>query len=325
MLTYIIFNSYMPYIRRFFDSFNRHIDVRVATAETIYGERVTMRILDKTLSLFSLEQLGFFPQTLATYREMLKSSFGMILVCGPTGSGKTTTLYASVDELDRDAQNLMTIEDPVEYRLAGINQIQVNEKAGRTFANGLRALMRHDPDIIMVGEIRDGETADIACQSALTGHLVLSSVHANDTVGALFRMIDLGVERYIISSSLIGVVAQRMIRRVCPHCRTTFEPTPNELAAYQKEMGQESITFYCGAGCNFCNGTGYLGRAGVFEILILSEKIREMVTGCATAGEIRAAAHAEGLITMRHDGMTKVAEQITTPGEVLRGIFSVGQ
>ncbi len=304
---------------------NRDIDVRVATTETIYGERVTMRILDKSLSLFGLDQLGFFSETLDSYREMLKSSFGMLLICGPTGSGKSTTLYASLDELDREEGNIMTIEDPVEYRLAGINQIQVNEKSGRTFATGLRSLMRHDPDIIMVGEIRDGETADIACQSALTGHLVLSSVHANEAVGALFRLIDLGVERYIISSSLIGVIAQRMIRRICPHCRTTFQPSPKELAAYQKEMGDDPMEFYGGAGCNFCNGTGYLGRIGVFENLILSDRIRGMVTGCATAGEIREAAHAEGLVTMRHDGMMKVAQQSTTPGEVLRGIFSMGQ
>ncbi len=302
----------------------RSIDIRAATAETVYGERATLRILDKSVSLISLDQLGFLPDTLAKYNEMLKSSFGMILVCGPTGSGKTTTLYSSVDQLDRDTHNIMTVEDPVEYHLNGINQIQINEKAGKTFASGLRSLMRHDPDIIMVGEIRDGETADMACQAALTGHLVLSSVHANDTVGTLFRLIDLGVEPFIISSSLVGVIAQRMIRRVCPHCRTVYEPEQKELDAYRKEMGDESVTFFCGKGCNFCNNTGYLGRTGVFEILTISEEIRELLVNGATSGQIRTRALSEGMVTMRNDGMRKVKEQNTTPAEVLRGIFSIG-
>lgn len=303
----------------------RNVDVRAATTETIYGERATLRILDKSLSLIELDQLGFLPDTLNTYQEMLKSSFGMILVCGPTGSGKTTTMYASINQLDRSKRNIMTVEDPVEYRLSGINQIQINEKAGKTFATGLRSLMRHDPDIIMVGEIRDGETADIGCQAALTGHLVLSSVHANDTIGALFRLMDLDVEPYVISSSLVGIVAQRMIRRVCPHCRTDYEPTKNELAAYKKEMGKKPITFFHGTGCNFCNKTGYLGRVGVFEIMVIDEEIREMVVSRATSGEIREAAYTNGMVTMRRDGMIKVSDQITTPAEVLRGIFSIGQ
>ncbi len=303
----------------------RSVDIRAATAETIYGERATLRILDKSLSLIELNQLGFLPDTLTNYNEMLKSSFGMILMCGPTGSGKTTTLYASINQLDRSRCNIMTVEDPVEYRLDGINQIQINEKAGKTFATGLRSLMRHDPDIIMVGEIRDGETADIGCQAALTGHMVLSSVHANDTVGALFRLMDLDVEPYVISSSLVGIVAQRMIRRICPHCCSEFLPSPKELAAYEKEIGPDSTVFYHGTGCNFCNMTGYLGRVGIFEVLAMSENIREMVINRASAGDIRAAACTEGLVTMRHDGMIKVKQQITTPGEVLRGIFSLGQ
>ena len=303
----------------------RTIDVRVATTETIHGERVTLRILDKELSLIDLHELGFLPDTLGKYQEMLKSSFGMILICGPTGSGKTTTLYASINQLDRNESNIMTVEDPVEYRLAGINQIQVNEKAGKTFATGLRSLMRHDPDVIMVGEIRDGETADIACQAALTGHLVLSSVHANDTVGAIFRLMDLGIEPYVIASSLVGIIAQRMIRRICPHCHDIFIPDDKELAAYKKEMGRDSITFYNGTGCNFCNMTGYLGRLGVFEVLVISETVRDMIVNRATAGDLRATALSEGMVTMRHDGMTKVKEGITTSAEVLRGIFSVGQ
>jgi type II secretory ATPase GspE/PulE/Tfp pilus assembly ATPase PilB-like protein len=303
----------------------RTVDVRVATTETIYGERVTLRILDKERSLIDLHQLGFLPDTLGKYQEMLKSSFGMMLICGPTGSGKTTTLYASINQLDRNESNIMTVEDPVEYRLAGINQIQVNEKAGKTFATSLRSLMRHDPDTIMVGEIRDGETADIACQAALTGHLVLSSVHANDTVGAIFRLMDVGTEPYIIASSLVGIIAQRMIRRICPHCHDTFVPDEKELAAYEKEMGQEPIAFFRGTGCNFCNTTGYLGRMGVFEVLVISDAIRDMIVCRATAGDLRTTALKEGMVTMRHDGMTKVREQITTPAEVQRGIFSVGQ
>ncbi len=303
----------------------RSIDIRAATAETIYGERATLRILDKSLSLIELNQLGFLPDTLTNYNEMLKSSFGMLLMCGPTGSGKTTTLYASINQLDRSRRNIMTVEDPVEYRLDGINQIQINEKAGKTFATGLRSLMRHDPDIIMVGEIRDGETADIGCQAALTGHLVLSSVHANDTIGALFRLMDLDVEPYVISSSLVGIVAQRMIRRICPHCCSEFLPGTKELVAYEKEIGPDSAVFYHGTGCNFCNMTGYRGRVGIFEVLVMSENIREMVINRASAGEIRAVACTEGLVTMRHDGMIKVQQQITTPGEVLRGIFSLGQ
>ncbi|MDY6911789.1 MAG: ATPase, T2SS/T4P/T4SS family [Chloroflexota bacterium] len=303
----------------------KDIDVRAATAETIYGERATLRILDKTLSVITLDHLGLSPDSLGKYKRMLQSSFGMVLVCGPTGSGKTTTLYASLGQLNRDGRNIMTIEDPVEYHFAKINQIQVNEKAGITFATGLRALMRHDPDVILVGEIRDGETAGIACQSALTGHTVFSSIHANDTISALFRLMDLGIEPYLISSSLVGIVSQRMVRRVCFHCQTPFEPSPEERSTYEREMGEDPVVFYSGAGCNFCNNTGYLGRIGVFETLVISEEIRELVVSRASAGDIRKQALREGLVTMRHDGMQKVKEKITTPAEVLRGIFSIGQ
>jgi len=203
---------------------DKDIDIRAATIETAYGERVTLRILDKSLSLFTLPELGFLPDTLKKCQMMLKSPFGMILAGGPTGSGKTTTLYASINQLDRNERNILTIEDPIEYHFIDINQNQVNPKAGITFASGLRAIMRHDPDIILVGEIRDKDTATTAVQAALTGHLVLSSIHANDAVGVLFRLIDLGVEPYLISSTLVGTVAQRMVRRICPHCRAPFQP-----------------------------------------------------------------------------------------------------
>jgi len=301
----------------------KDIDIRVATAETVHGEMMVLRILDKSLSVFPLSQLGFLPESLEKYRRMLKSPFGMVLVSGPTGSGKTTTLYASVNQLDFGENNIITIEDPVEYRFTGINQMQVNPRAGITFASGLRASMRLDPDIILVGEIRDADTARTAVQAALTGHLVLSSVHANDTVGVLFRLIDLGVEPYLISTALVGVVAQRMVRRVCPHCRVLLQASPEEQAAYEQEMGERWTNFYYGTGCNFCANTGFLGRTGVFETLIISEQIRRMLTTGAVGDDIRAQAVKEGLVSMKRDGMLKARDGITTPGEVMRHVFSV--
>lgn len=303
----------------------RNIDVRAASTGTHRGERVTLRILEKERAFIPLEKLGFLPSALERFETMLKSTFGMILIGGPTGSGKTTTLYAAIAQMDRETRNIMTLEDPVEYRFNDITQVQVNPKAGITFASGLRAFMRHDPDIIMVGETRDGETAEIAAQAALTGHLVLSSIHANDSISALYRLIDLGVERYLIAATLVGVVAQRMVRRVCPHCRVPFEPTPEELAAYHAEVGPESKTFYKGKGCAMCANTGYLGRIGVFETLIMSDDLRQMLVSGATAGEIKQQALKEGLVTMRNDGMQKVKMDITTPSAVLDSVFAIGQ
>jgi general secretion pathway protein E len=299
------------------------IDIRVATMETPYGERVTLRILDKSLALFTLSELGFLPDILKTYKATLKSPIGMILVSGPTGSGKTTTLYASINELDRNERNIMTIEDPIEYNFLDINQTQVNIKAGITFGSGLRAIMRHDPDVILVGEIRDTDTVTTAVQSALTGHLVLSSIHANDTVGVLFRLMDLGVDTASISSTLIGVVAQRMVRRICPNCRTPYQPTEEEVQAFKMELEQEVSTFYTGSGCNLCANTGYRGRTGIFEFLVMSEEIRKMLRGNAGSSEIRAQAISEGMITMKRDGMLKVKEGITSISEVLRNVFSI--
>jgi type II secretory ATPase GspE/PulE/Tfp pilus assembly ATPase PilB-like protein len=299
------------------------VDIRVATMETPYGERVTLRILDKSLALFTLSELGFLPDILKKYRTMLKSPIGMILAGGPTGSGKTTTLYASINELDRNERNIMTIEDPIEYSFMDINQTQVNNKAGITFASGLRAIMRHDPDVILVGEIRDGDTATTAVQAALTGHLVLSSIHANDAIGVLFRLMDLGVEPALISPTLIGVVSQRMVRRTCPHCRAPYHPSKEEQQAFDKELGPEEITFYYGTGCNLCANTGYRGRTGIFELLVMSEEIRKMLRSNAGATEIRAQAIAEGMITMKRDGMLKVKEGITSVSDVLRSVFSI--
>jgi type II secretory ATPase GspE/PulE/Tfp pilus assembly ATPase PilB-like protein len=299
------------------------VDIRTATMETPYGERVTLRILDKSLALFTLSELGFQPDALIKYRMMLKSPLGMILVGGPTGSGKTTTLYASINELDRNERNIMTIEDPIEYSFMDINQTQVNAKAGINFASGLRAIMRHDPDVILVGEIRDKDTVTTAIQAALTGHLVLTSIHANDAVGVLFRLMDLDAEPASISTTLIGIASQRMVRRICPNCRAPYQPSREEMNAFNKELEHQTATFYHGMGCNLCANTGYRGRTGIFEFLVMSESIRNMLRSHAGAGEIKAQAIAEGMMTMKQDGMLKVKEGITSISEVMRSVFSI--
>ena len=300
------------------------VDIRAATVDTIYGEKIVLRVLDKSLAFLPLSDLGFLPEPLAKYREMLKTPYGMILIAGPTGSGKTTTQYASINELDRHERHIITIEDPVEYRFQDITPIQVNPKAGLTFATGLRAIMRLDPDVMLVGEIRDTETAKIAIQSALTGHLVLSSVHANDAVGVLFRLADLGVETFLISSGLIGVVAQRMVRRVCSHCRVLSQATQEERMAFQQEINEDLKEYYKGEGCNLCANTGYLGRTGVHEVMLMSDEIRRALLTGANASDIRKLAIKEGMLTMRHDGLLKVKQAVTTPYEVLRNVFSIG-
>ena len=307
-----------------FDMGDREVDIRVATSNTIYGEMVVLRILDKTFAFLPLAEIGFLPQTLGRYLQMVKTPFGMILISGPTGSGKTTTQYATVNQLDATGRNILTIEDPVEYRFANINQMQVKAAAGLTFASGLRASMRLDPDVILVGEIRDAETAQIATQASLTGHLVLSSVHANDTVSVIFRMIDLGVEPFLLTSAVIGIVAQRMVRCICPYCSQPTEVSPDEQMAYEQELGEKQSEFLVGAGCNFCANTGYLGRTGIFEVMVMSESIRRMVLSGAGSDEIRAQAHKEGMVSLWHDGMLKVKAGITTPYEVVRNVFSIG-
>ena len=302
---------------------NNEVDIRAATMETPYGERVTLRILDKSLALFTLPELGFQNDVLQKYRAMLKRPHGMILVGGPTGSGKTTTLYASINELDRNERNIMTIEDPIEYSFMDINQSQVNVKAGITFASGLRAIMRHDPDVILIGEIRDNDTVTTAIQASLTGHLVLSSIHANDAVGVLFRLLDLDAETSSISSTLVAIVSQRMVRRICTNCRTPYKLTAEEQEAFSQELKEGVDTLFRGTGCNLCAGTGFRGRTGIFELLVMSENIRKMLRGHAGAGEIRTQAIIEGMVTMRHDGMAKAKEGITSISEVLRSVFSI--
>jgi len=296
----------------------------VATGNSSWGEMAVLRVLDKSISVMDLSELGFLPDSLNTYQKLIQSPFGMILASGPTGSGKTTTLYASINQLDSKERNIITIEDPIEYRFANINQMQVNPLANITFANGLRAIMRLDPDVILVGEIRDTETASTAIQAALTGHLVLSSVHANDAVGVLFRLMDLGVEPFLITSAVVGIVAQRLVRRVCPYCRILREAPEEERLIYEDEMGEKRAKFYYGAGCNFCANTGYLGRMGVYEIMVMSEEIRRLVLRGASADEIKAQAIKEGMVPMWRDGMLKVKEGLTTPHEVLRNVFVIG-
>lgn len=306
-----------------FNAAGKDIDIRAATSNTVYGEMAVLRLLDKTFVFRSLPQLGFLKSTLDIYKDMLRTPFGMILASGPTGSGKTTTLYGSVNQLDSIGRNIITIEDPVEYRFKNINQMQVNTAAGVTFAAGLRATMRLDPNVILVGEIRDSETSRIAIQAALTGHLVLSSVHANDTAGVIFRLVDLGIEPFLIASALIGVLAQRMVRRVCPHCARLVSVSAEEKMAYQREMGEETSEFLMGSGCNFCANTGYLGRTGIYEIMVVSEPVRRLILSNASSDEIKNQALKEGMITLWRDGMVKVKMGITTPSEVIRNVFTV--
>ncbi|MGD0855934.1 MAG: GspE/PulE family protein [Dehalococcoidia bacterium] len=306
-----------------FDSDKRRIDVRVATVNTVNGEMAVLRLLDKSMAALALPEIGFLSESQEVFEKMLMMPYGMVLISGPTGAGKTTTLYAAVNSLDSVGKNIITIEDPVEYRFSNINQMQVNVKAGLTFASGLRAIVRLDPDVILVGEIRDGETALIAVQSALTGHLVLSSVHANDTTGSLFRLIDLGVEPFLLSSALIGVIAQRMVRRVCPHCARMVTAPLAEQMAYEKEMGESRAEFTYGQGCTECVGTGYHGRTAIFEILTITDNIRRMIVAGSSDSELRAAALREGLVPIAKYGMLKVKAGITTPFEVLRNAYTI--
>ena len=300
----------------------REIDVRVATTPTVNGEMAELRLLDKSIATLGLPELGMLPDSLEKYENMLKIPYGMILTSGPTGAGKTTTLYASLNTLDCIGRNIITVEDPAEYRFKDINQIQVNNQAGITFATGLRSILRLDPDVIMVGEIRDAETASIAVQAALTGHLMLSSVHANDAPGVLARLLDLDVEPYLIASAVIGVIAQRMVRRICPDCSHSIEAPVVEQIAYEKEIGKKKTEFQYGTGCKSCAYTGYLGRTGIFEILMMSDNIRTMLTKGTSSSEVRAQAFKEGMVSMMNDGMRKVKEGITTPSEILRSAYS---
>jgi len=301
----------------------RMVDIRVATSPTVHGEMTSLRLLDKSLAIIDLPRLGFSSGALAMYEKMLKVPFGMILISGPTGSGKTTTLYASINQLDKISRNIITLEDPVEYRFENMNQIQVNPKAGLTFATGLRSILRLDPDVILVGEIRDAETASIAIQSALTGHLVLSSIHANDAVGVIFRLLDLGIEPFLVSSAIIGIVAQRMVRLICPDCAATKEASLMEQLAYATGTGEKRREFLYGTGCELCAHTGYRGRTGIFEVLPVSDNVRMRILERAGTSEIRQQSIKEGMVPLIKDGMLKVKADSTTPSEVLRNAYFI--
>jgi general secretion pathway protein E len=301
----------------------KKIDFRVATVEGAHGEMAVLRVLDKSMLVIKLPELGMTPATLQPFEKLLTSPFGMILVNGPTGSGKTTTLYSALQKLDAKERNIMTIEDPIEYSFRGIQQIQVNRQAGITFPVGLRAIMRLDPDVILVGEIRDAETANTAVQAAITGHLVLSSIHANDAVSALIRLIDMGVEPFLVTSAVIGSLSQRLVRRVCPYCRNMVEVPSAEAMAYAAEMGETRTQFQVGRGCNFCSRSGYLGRVGAYELLTLSDTLRKMVMKGTSANELKEQAIKEGMIPMRRDGMQKVGDGLTTPLEIMRNVFTI--
>jgi len=302
----------------------RKVDFRVASIGTNHGEMAVLRVLDKSLALIELAALGMSPHVLERYTRCLDSPYGMIMVSGPTGSGKTTTLYASLSKTRNRELNVMTIEDPVEYEFNGIRQIQVNRAADITFATGLRAIMRLDPDVILVGEVRDAETANTAIQAALTGHLVLTSIHANDAAGAIVRLLDFGVEPFLVTSAVIAAVSQRLMRKVCPHCRETREVPVVEAMAYQSALGEERTEFPHGVGCGACSNTGFRGRIGAFEMITMDDSIRQMVSQGAGAFEVKQQAIENGMVSMRQDGMQKVQQGVTTPAEVIRNVFTIG-
>jgi type IV pilus assembly protein PilB len=300
----------------------RALDVRVATTPTIFGEKVTLRLLDKSRPLYRGADLGMPADTQETWTNLVRSPFGMVVCVGPTGSGKTTTLYATLGEINSSERNIMTIEDPVEYILPSINQIQINDAAGVTFADGLRSILRQDPDVILVGEVRDAETARIAVQSALTGHLVLSSLHATDTAAAIHRFLDMGIEAFLVASSVVAIVGQRLVRRVCTSCKVPYQPTEEEVAFYEGAGGKPKDTHWIGEGCNLCSGTGYQGRIGVYELLRVTPEIRRLIVGWATQEEIRRTAVAQGMRTLLEEGLALVAEDVTTIAEVIRVIYA---
>ena len=298
-------------------------DVRVSTAATIWGEKCVLRILDKNRSVLRLGELGMPADTHETYSSLTRAPFGMVLCAGPTGSGKTTTLYATLTEVSDPSRNVMTIEDPVEFIFPSINQIQTNEQAGLTFATGLKSILRQDPDVILVGEIRDVETARIAVQSALTGHFVLSSLHATDSVSALHRFLDMGIESFLIASSVLAIVGQRLVRRICPSCRNRYTPTSEELSFYEESGGFPKQDFYHGTGCNFCGNTGYQDRIGVYELLQMTPEIKRLIVGWATQDELRRLAQKQGMRTLREEAISLVAQDITTISEVIRSIYAL--
>jgi len=303
----------------------RAVDIRVATTSVVSGEKVVMRLLDKSRPIFRLGQLGMAADVAKRYSALLHSPYGMVICSGPTGSGKTTTLYGSLSEINTPERNIMTIEDPVEYMIPSINQIQINVQAGVTFAGGLKSILRQDPDVILVGEIRDAETARIAVQSALTGHFVLSSLHATDAVSALHRLLDMGIESFLVASSITAVMSQRLLRKVCDNCQERYEPPPPEMALLQAMGGHVPESgFVRGAGCNFCTQTGYLERIGVYEMMPVSDGIRELILDRASHEDVRKQARSEGMRTLQEESMSLVESGVTNLAEVLRTVYVAG-
>lgn len=298
----------------------KEVDLRVSTVPTLYGESVVMRILDKSSTLLDFDRLGFDSENLNKFKSALMQPHGILLVTGPTGSGKTTTLYTALQAINQPDLKILTVEDPVEYQMDGINQIQVKPQIGLTFANALRSIVRQDPDVIMVGEIRDLETAQIAVQSALTGHMVLSTLHTNDAAGTINRLLDMGVEDYLLTSTIVGVQAQRLVRNLCTACRESYVPTPEllEEIGLNRYVHAQNPVLYHAKGCELCGGTGFIGRSCIVEVLLMNDTVRQKVMTHATAGELRRIAMEQGMETMYENGLRKVAAGLTTLEEVLR-------
>ena len=299
---------------------DKKLDMRVSTLPTVFGERIVIRLLDKSNKLLTLEELGFLPEDLEKYRRIIKKPYGLVLITGPTGSGKSTTLYASLLELKTPRKNIITIEDPVEYQIDGISQIQVNPKINLTFANGLRSILRQDPDIIMVGEIRDLETAEIAIHASMTGHLVLSTLHTNDAPSAVARLVDMGVEPFLIASSLEGVIAQRLVRTICENCKTEYTPSDAEIEEIKKHYKKpiEIKHLYKGEGCQECLGTGFKGRMAIYEIMEVDEDLRTTISKNPETTVLKQKAIDKGMKTLIEDGISKVLQGKTTLEEVLQ-------
>jgi general secretion pathway protein E len=297
---------------------NKDVDIRVSTLPTSFGERVVLRLLDKSSVLITLTELGMPDDRFIPFSEQIKAANGIVLVTGPTGSGKTTTLYAALTSINNTDINIITVEDPVEYRISGIGQVQVNPKINLTFASGLRSIVRQDPDVILIGEIRDTETAEIAIQSALTGHLVFSTLHTNDAASAITRLIDMGVEPFLLSSSINAILAQRLVRIICPHCKEAYTPDKEALIKLGITPDESTQLVYRGKGCAKCHHTGYKGRCGIFELLLMDREMKHLILTTANADEIKELAIRNGMITLRQDGAMKVLQGITTIEEVYR-------
>lgn len=297
------------------------VDIRVSSLPTIHGEKIVLRILDLSVGVKAVDQLGFSARNHSVFRSMIEVPYGIVLITGPTGSGKTTTLYSALQHLNKEDTNIVTVEDPVEYQLEGINQVHVNPQIGLSFAAGLRSILRQDPNIIMVGEIRDSETAEIAIRASLTGHLVLSTLHTNDSVSSITRFRDMGIAPYLIASSLVGVVAQRLVRRVCADCKTEYAPSEQE-AIFLRSHGLHADKLYKGTGCGTCNQTGYRGRVAIHEVLAVDDRIRQLISTDSTLQDLRRAAEDTGLVQLMDDGLDKAIRGITSLQEVLRETVS---